>query len=78
VRNVCQLCKWCDLFVGSVDTLGSIILNDWFPFYRYFPLNDSRPNQAYVEVTRRAHAIWVAAQVQREQGPDSYVVTTSG
>lgn len=58
---------WLTLFF-SVDKLASIIMNDFLPYYRFWPKQKSVPSKEHIEVTRRGQDMWASDNVKYLSG----------
>ena len=63
----------------SIDNLMSILLNDFLPFYRFWPPTKPRFDITFVQVTRGGHDIWASGHVlARTQGEAGRFFTVLG
>lgn len=51
-----------------IDRLGSILINDFFPYYKHWPFNEPRWSKAFTELTREGHDIWASNWVHEAAG----------
>ena len=58
---------WLTMISGRIDRLGSILINDFLPYYRHWPFNEPRWSKAFIELTRQGHDIWASNWVYQSK-----------
>jgi hypothetical protein len=48
---------------ARIDRLVTIIVEDFLPYYRYWPPGQSRPAYSLMRITREGHDLWAADNI---------------
>jgi uncharacterized protein (DUF2249 family) len=54
-------------FLCRVDRLIAVLINDYFPYYSMWPLEEARPSQDLVDLMEEGYELWKGAIFRRQE-----------